>query len=296
MTRQYGWIHNPKAVEATLRRLPMPIMRDAAPHLADSGKGKIALLHKAVVQVVGKFPAYAPQGIGDCVSHGWRTKIDVLKCVEITMGEREQWMAETATEPIYGGSRVQIGGGKIRGDGSIGAWAAEWVTKFGVLSRLVYGNVDLTQYSGSLARSMGRKGCPADLLSVAKEHPVKTASLVTTYEDARDAIANGYPVTVCSNRGFASTRDSEGFAKPRGTWAHCMAFIAVDDAYKRPGLLCINSWPLSWISGPTRHDQPAGSFWVDADVANKMLAAEDSFSASGFVGYPSRDLPDYTEI
>ena len=38
-------------------------------------------------------------------------------------------------EVIYGGSRVEIGGGRIRGDGSIGAWAARWVRDYGVVPR-----------------------------------------------------------------------------------------------------------------------------------------------------------------
>lgn len=290
-----GWVNDPAEVTAVLARLPMPIFGVSSEDVTGSGKGKVALLYKAVEKVVGKFPDYVPQAIGDCVSFGFRTCIDVLKCVEIVTGEREEWKAETATEPIYGGSRVEIGGGRLRGDGSVGAWAAEWVSKYGVLLRQVYDGVDLTEYSGSRAKDWGRRGCPDELEGVAREHPVETVSMVTTYEDARDAIANGYPVAVCSNQGFTSTRDNEGFAKARGSWAHCMAFIAVDDAHRRPGLLCMNSWGQTWISGPTRHDQPAGSFWVDAEVCDDMLSGEDSFALSSFVGFPSRPL-DYVLI
>ena len=282
-----GWVNDPEAVAAVLDTLPMPIMRDAAKNLADSGKGKRQLLYLAVTKVVGTFPPYVAQAIGDCVSHGYRTCVDVVKCVEIDRGEAEEWKAETATEPIYGGSRVQVGGGRIFGDGSVGAWAADWVSKYGVVARGKYGSIDLTQYSGSVAKAYGRSGCPEALVTVAKEHPIKTVSQVSTYEEARDAIYNGYPVAVCSNRGFRMSRDSEGFASPSGSWGHCMAFIGMDDEYKRPGLLCQNSWGQTWIDGPKRHDQPDGSFWVDATVANKMLAAGDSFALSQFEGYPS---------
>lgn len=290
MSELFGWHNDPKEVEMVLGTLDHPIFGAAAEEIQDSGAGKVALLHKAVENVVGHFPNYVAQEIGDCVSHGFRSCVDVLRCVEIAGGDRELWIAETATEPIYGGSRVEIGGGRLRGDGSVGAWAAKWVSQYGILLRKEYGSADLSVYSGSRAKEWGRKGCPDELEAEAKQHPVKTVSLVTTYEEARDAIANGYPVAVCSMQGFASTRDSEGFAKARGSWAHCMAFIAADDAHKRPGLLCLNSWGPSWITGPTRHGQPAGSFWVDADVCDRMLDDEDSFALSSFVGFPSRKL------
>ena len=67
-----------------------------------------------------------------------------------------------------------------------------------------------------------------------------------------------------------------------------MAFVGMDDEFKRPGLLCVNSWPVNWISGPKRHEQPDGSFWVDAEVADSMLRQNDSFALSGFEGYPSQ--------
>jgi len=285
-----GWVYDPKEVDAIVSALPMPTFAAACPMIG-SGKGKTALLYQAVSYVAGRFPNYVAQEIGDCVSHGYRTCIDVLKCVQIALaGDHSLWTAETATEPIYGGSRVEVGGGKIRGDGSVGAWAARWITMWGVLARMPYGTIDLTLYSGSRAKQWGRTGVPDELEPIAKEHPVQTVSLVQTYEEARDAIANGYPVAVCSNQGFTMTRDSEGFANPRGSWGHCMAFIAVDDGYRRPGLLCQNSWGSDWITGPKRNDQPDGSFWVDAEVADRMLGGGDSFALSQFVGYPSQDL------
>ena len=59
----------------------------------------------------------------------------------------------------------------------------------------------------------------------------------------------------------------------------------------RPGLLCLNSWGPSAQSGPKfPEDQPDGSFWVEADVATRMLSGKDSFAVSGIEGFPFRDL------
>lgn len=292
MTQLFGWHPNARWTEEIVATLPHPVFGLAADHLKDSGKGKVVLLHKSVEKVTKKPFPVNHQTIGDCVSHGWALGVDVLKCVQIDLEQQPQeWNNLTATEVIYAGSRVEIGGGRLgNGDGSLGAWAAKWVTEYGVIARGVYGSIDLSTYDGNRAKKWGARGAgvPDDLEPIAKQFPVRTVSLVTTYEQARDSIANGYPVPVCSMQGFSSTRDSEGFAKPQGQWAHCMLFMAVDDSHRRPGLLCMNSWGPNWISGPTRHDQPPGSFWVDADVCNRMLRGQDSFAISNFAGYPAR--------
>lgn len=291
-----GWVADPAAVAATLATMPRPVMSAERASIAGTGKGKKALLHLAVKAIMGSFDCFqTAQEIGDCVSHGFGHAVITLACTEIQQGQAEKWAWQIVTEALYGLSRVEIGGGRLWGDGSVGAWAAKALTDFGVIVRGEYPGHDLRTYSGSRARKWGRGGLPDALEAIAREHPVKTASLVESYEDARDAIANGYPVAVCSGYGFTSTRDDEGFCRRRGSWAHCMAFIAMDDEHKRPGLLCQNSWGPNWVSGPKRHDQPDGSFWVDADVADRMLGAGDSFALSGFDGFPAQTL-DYTLV
>lgn len=231
--------------------------------------------------------------ISNCVSQGAAYAVDAVKAVDIYIKkEFEEWVAETATEDIYAGSRVQIGGGRIRGDGSVGAWAAKYVNKYGALPRKKYGNVDLRKYSGSKARDWGRgsKGVPSSILKIAKEHPIQVVSRVDTYEQCRDLIANGYAVTIASMQGFSSTRDEDGFAKPKGSWAHQMCILGVDDAHKRPGVLVQNSWG-AWNGGPKRNNQPTGSFWVDADVIEKKIFKQnDSWAYSSYVGFQPQKL------
>ena len=290
----FGWEYNPREVEAFVAELERPIFGVSCYDIKDSGKGKIVLLHKYVEQAAGQFPVRR-QTIGDCVSHGWACAIDCIKAVEIALfGEAERWTGITATEPIYGSSRVEIGGGRLSGDGSYGGWAAKAVSRYGTVVRDKFGSIDLRRYSGQRARSWGRSGVPDELEPKMREHKANTVSMVRSYEEARDAIANGYPVPVCSMQGFSSKRDRDGFARPSGSWAHCMCFIAVDDKHGRPGLLCNNSWGPNWISGPKRHGQPDGSFWVDADVCDRMLGRNpDSYAVSNFDGYPSQELDHF---
>jgi hypothetical protein len=292
----FGWIPQPAESERIMGMQPIPTMAEAS-WLKDAGRGKVVLLHKAFTSAGIPFPVRR-QTIGDCVSQGWACAVDCLVAVQITKGERIRWTAECATEPIYAGSRVEISKGRLgRRDGSFGSAAAEFVKTFGAVPRGRYGDIDLTTYDGQRARAWGmpKAGVPDALEPKLREHPVQAFTLVQTYEQARDAIASGYPVPVASNQGFAMRRDEKGFARPKGNWGHQMCFIGVDDADARPGLLCMNSWGPDWIDGPTRHDQPPGSFWVDADVAERMLRQDDSHAASGYVGMPANNLPDFSQ-
>lgn len=289
----FGWKDDPKAVDAFLSKAQHPLFAVAASPIRGSGKGKVQLLHKVVTQVLDEYPINT-QEIGDCVGHGWGGVCDVLRCVRIhTLGMNESFTAPVSTEAIYGGSRVEIGGGRLRGDGSVGAWAAEAVMKYGLLLRQKYtvGNqtIDLSGYSGERAKLFGQKGIPDALEPIARQNLVKTASLVTSYEDARDAIYNMHPVVVCSNQGFTNTRDSQGFARAQGSWPHCMYFVAMQDT-SRAGLLCVNSWGKTWISGPKAHEQPEGSFWVDADVVDRMLRQNDSYAISDLDGFRAKPM------
>ena len=239
--------------------------------------------------------------VHNCVSQAWGLSVDILDAIQISRGKGE-WIAKAATEVIYAGGRVEVGDGRIRGDGMHGSLAGNWCKDYGILLRKPYldGKYDFSEYSGSKARKWAHKcrtctpwggGVPDELEPLAKEHPVKTITLVTSWEQARDALYNGYPIAVCSSYGFDSDRDSQGFAEHNTIWYHSMALAGMDDTNKRPGGLFINSWG-DWIKGPTRLDQPSGSFWVDAGVIDEMLKQEDSFALSNYIGYPRQKL-DY---
>jgi len=287
----FGWKPNPKAVDEILSQLAHPLFGPAASDIKDNGKGKIALLYEFIVKAIGSYNVRSQQ-IGDCVSMGAARAIDILRATQAVNTEG-RWIAETCTEAIYALSRVEVGGGRLgRGDGSYGAWAAKAVKDHGTLIRIKYDSHDLTKYSGDRARSWGmpRAGLPDVLEPTARQYPVRTVSLVTTWEQLRDAIASGYPVTIASNRGFNTKRDKDGFLKPSGSWAHQMCVVGIDDT-KRPGACICNSWGRHWVEGPKAHNQPDGTFWCDADVMEKdILRQEDSWAFSEYQGFPPKKL------
>ena len=294
-----GYVPHPAETARFLASLDKPTLRDQNPALVQAETKRDTFLYRALLKTYrekyGRDWQVGAQGIGDCVSWGFAHCVDVHLAVLYQIGEVNDWQP-AATEAIYGGSRVEARGREFAGwsDGSYGAAAAKWLHDWGVLFRRRYPEADLTEYSSSRAKQWGAYGCGGRgdngrLDARAKKHPVRTVALVTSFREAAAAIQSGYPVAVCSGQGFAPRRDSDGFAAPRGSWAHCMAFIAV--RYDRPGLLCLNSWGPRWISGPKYPaDQPDGSFWVDAKVADRMLAGRDSFAVSGVDGFPRRQL------
>ena len=288
-----GWVDSPKDVEQSMSSLPFPVFSDVHGAIKGDGKGKIMLLHKIVEQVAGYYPI-RHQLESDCVSHGSAGAVDVIKSVDIFIKKDfEEWVSETATEDIYSGSRNIIGKGRLgNGGGSLGIWAAKYVNEYGALTRKKYGNIDLSKYNVDRVRQWAGPGfiLPKEILEEAKKHPVLTVSQVRTWEEVRDLIFNGYAVTIASNQGFSSTRDKDGFAKPEGSWPHQMVLVSMDDEYKRPGALCCNSWGV-WNSGPKRHGQPDGSFWIDAEeLENRILRTGDCWAYSGYEGFKPNKL------
>lgn len=294
-----GWVDDLEARKQFVKKHRYPFLSQHNDQIKGTGKGKKVFLWKLYEQVTGGplVPHY--QTIGDCVSHAFGLGVDVLTAVRMLMFLMpERWVAKSATEIIYAGSRVEAGGGKVMGDGSTGAWAAEFIRSWGVLLRQAYlnGEYDFTEYSGSKARELGRRGngVPDELEPLCKLHPVKTCSIVQSWEECRDAVANGYPVAMCSNLGFNTKRDKDGFLRrSRRPWYHAMVILGIDDEYRRPGALIQNSWGTHWVSGPTRHGQPEGSFWCDANTIDSAMRQGDSIALSGYVGYPRVDIPDY---
>lgn len=284
-----GWIHDPSEVDRQLATLPHPLFMDAAPRLSGSGTNKTTLLYKAFKDANnGAYIPYPAQTIGDCVSHGFGHGIDLLAAVQITIGRQNDLLKQTATEAIYGMARVDVGGQRGSfSDGAVGAWAAKAVTTIGTVSREVVG-----PYDGARARNWGGRGVPKVIEDQAAQHKVKTVSLVATYEELEDALANGYPVPVCSNQGFTLQRDGDGFCRPKGTWGHCMLIVGVR-AGNRPGACIFQSWGPDMPTGPLALDQPPNSFWADRDVVAAMLAMQDSWAISQFQGYPRQVVPDH---
>ncbi|VTR97826.1 C1 family peptidase [Tuwongella immobilis] len=290
----FGWVADPEAVAKVVAGLPQRSFRETPAYQQPVAGPEDVFLWDACRTVTGELlPARDQGSVGSCVAFGTVAAIEHLQCVQIARlrgdGLPSPRYRDLSTEVVYAGSRVEIGGGQLTGDGSIGAWAARWVQEFGVVPRDRFGDLDLTAYREDRCRLWGRQGVPEPLKAQARLHPVQTVIPVKSWAECRQAIRNGYPIAICSMQGFSAQRDAQGFAKPQGTWPHCMALVGV--RADRPGGFILNSWGERYHRGPlgAGNPSPAG-FWADAEIIDKMLRQGDSWAFSDVVGFPARQL------
>lgn len=267
-----------------------PTLAQAAPRLLASLPGagsEPILLHLAWRQILGKFPPYPAQQIGDCVSFGHAHANDLLQCIEIAAGEASEYR-ETDTEFIYATSR-EVAGILGRGDGSYGSAAIKAMKQIGIVSREMLGPDG--PYSGSRAKSWGRTGAPDAVKQKAGPYRLGAAALVQTWDELVAALQNGYPVTICTARGFNMTRDAQGFCRMQGRWGHCMFVAAV--RFDREGALVIQSWGPNTPSGPLAMDQPDFSFWAERAAITAILQEGDSWAISKSPEFVARPIPTW---
>lgn len=304
-----GWVDDPVAVADAMTAIEakqkMPavygaIARDAMAE-ADTDKAVFMFEYERKVRKQLK-PSWDQGRIGTCVPHGTLRAIQDEMYYQVATGSREQIPDEDPDiATAYGGMRVQIGKGRIRGEGGIVAWQMQWAQEYGVIFKKKYlnGKYDLTQYSESLCRQYGQRGCPKDLEPEAKLHPVETVAKVANAAEIWSALGNSYAVAVGSNVGYETPRGGipkDGIFKPNGTWGHCMYFRG---RFMHPSkgkcVVVQNSWD-NYLGARIKvqtvdHGEvelPEGCFAILLSDAGRMASQGDCFACSGVKGFPKR--------
>lgn len=295
-----GWHKDDGAVKAVKETLRFKVFGDTPAGQAAADLPDHVYLWEAYHTLFARGPPDKDQSsIGSCVSFGTNYAVATTLAVQIVQakGDADQFK-DPAEEVTYGGSRVQIGKGKLgRGDGSVGAWAAQFVQKWGIVARGKYTSYDLSTYSVSTCRTLGNAGVPADLQKVAKEHSIKDITSVNSWASAKASLASGYAIAICSDQGFSMQRDKDGICRPSGSWAHCMALIGYATINGKEYGRIQNSWGPNAHTGPLGPgDPPAGGFYADSAVVGRMLAQGDSWAFSSVATWPSRKLNWFVQI
>ncbi len=280
-TRHGGWIDDP--ARHALARTFAPPLAQAAPQLM--GADQDVFLYRAWKDVLGDYPHYVAQQIGDCTSFGSGHAIDLLQCVEIHLGHQPIGYLETCTEAIYGMGREianMLGGG----DGCYGVAVAKALVEMGAVPRKLVGD-----YSGRRAKEWGGRGVPDEIKKAAAQFKLGSAALVTTCDELDAALANLYPAAGGFGQGFTMHRDADGVCQQSGRWGHeqCCAGRRRRNG-KRQYLLC-QSWGDNVPDGPLTDDQPNFSFWIEEAAMADILGQRDFLAFSKFPGFEKRPIP-----
>jgi hypothetical protein len=233
-------------------------LRTGAPDLFSEALPKQSLLWKFMYAASeksgrGKYKIIN-QEIGDCVSHAYARAVECALAVEYMQGSATDWWP-VSPESVYAG-RIDTGDASWS-DGWYGSSASKAVRDYGVLFKRKYegeGNgLDLTIYSGQRAKQMGARGLPKWIYAERKKHLVREVALVTSVSEAKAALANGYPIAICSNVGFEpvpTRRDQNGVATANGSWSHAKCICGYYEIEGRRGVETIyvdfNSWGPNW--------------------------------------------------
>lgn len=244
---------------------------------------------------------------GFCVGFG-NAKMATLSLAMMAHAGEITWPgADVAIEPVYGGSRYEIGGLKHGsniargGDGGVGSWAAEWLLEYGILLMQKYDGIDLSQYSLTRCDEYGRRGVPDTIEDDAKLHPIKAMSRLDTGDQIWKMIGQLYPIVHCSNQGFTMDRDKLGCIYPRGSWAHCWGYSGRFTQKGKKKVRGDNSWdgdesgngymgPPIVVEGDNGPIHLNGNqALIDLEVAERMAqSGRETYSMAGAKGFTLR--------
>lgn len=235
-----------------------------------------------------------PQQTEDCVSWGGGHALQVREWVS----SRGANAPEPSTEFLYGLARVVVGKHKPP-CGQGGAYPTDLVQGLEH-----YGYLTLTEigrpYSGHGADTMGCRGPTPALMAKAKVRAGVSAYPIRSIDEWRDAICNGYPVTVGIPWSPGGTRVVDG----RQTIAfdghdlggHQICSIGYDGSNGRPYWFLYNSHGAQWPEGaPPKQGEPAGGCWVNAKWAQWIVTNGELWAISDIPGFEPAEL-DWSEF
>lgn len=257
----------------------------------DNTSKRVVMWDAAKIVNGGKHLPTLRQEIGDCVGFGAANALRYLQAVHIVLyGDRIEWKEPFVPYHYAMGRNLpNAGNSRIRGpDGSLGSWQAIGLKEGGWIAADTPG---LPAYSAAVARQWAVRLPQPEFIAIGKQHLVKTASRLRTAAEIRDAICNGYPVTIASDWGGKMrppTIDGRLVNTKSDTWQHQMCVIGYDGTGAVKYWYVLNSW------GPSAHGTPPddavpGGFWIPERDMEYIAKTGECYAISDVVGYPSRD-------
>lgn len=298
---------------------------------AEDGKGKLSLLHPAVVEAYGFESLTKPgQKTGDCVSMAGRDVCLYTVCLEWLAGVPDEVTGRLEGLPkvsdlarrngVFGNEGIYKNRGH-NGQGMSCSQGIKWVmTTGGIYVRQNFPEANLEAYNVSFETS-GKQGSPAWLNKIANEHVIRSVTRPQGEEASRDFISRGKPLWACSGLGWSGSRDANGYARQQGGWSHSWHVVGYDDReeiiqkYGFPLALLGHRWAI-WNSGGRAIYKSAAlvpaekrELWKSLGLTDangdilipegywwadaRLLRKADLTATSGAAGWDTNTLPDY---
>ena len=264
---QFGWIrphYTEKEFLGLIAQFDVPELEFKA-----DVSGQYFCAWEAAKEVTGDFLVTYQQQVGDCVGNGEAQGLNYQQCVEIMLGDWEEFHYIHPSFS-YGMSRL-VAGFRFSGDGSSASAAIVAAQKYGHLM------LESIPYSGELSRRWGeRPGPPKQYRDLAAPQLMGNARRVKSYEQFRDAMIGAKCCgMIASTAGFQrklQDRNGKSWFVGYDYWPHNMALIGCDD--RDGSVQYLQSW------GPDYHGPqlfgPNGSAWLEAERFDKIVRKPDT--------------------
>jgi Papain family cysteine protease. len=297
-TWQFGYVPNPSATHEFVRSLgPDPIEFDALKLAQEPLREEEHQLYRNEIRCLQASPELARRylsggrknapnqgSVGSCTGFGTAGVLNIAFAKFCVDNRIEHFYRPVSESAAYAIGREE--GGILGGsDGGFGAACAKSTKTMGMLRKVPYPLKDLTEYTETDARELGRYGVGKySLKPDALKMLAGTVVAVRSAAEAKVVIRNGMGINVCSMQAFRTTRNKDGICEADNTkrWAHSMTVVGyrtvnIDGKYQT--LFRIqNSWGNGSPTGPMVGDMGYGMFDIREEVMDKMLAQGDSFA------------------
>jgi hypothetical protein len=254
------------------------------PKLKGKWDGKTEINHyAAVVKVLGdkSEDLIQHQPRGTCGGRAGAITGDFVQCIMIAAGKSAKFTRVSHAAVYYAARKLyNMLEGDWRDDDEDGVAhgsVPEALTKVtGFVGRDESGD---TKWYGAgsddLACKLGAGMLPElgkKIITLGSDNLIKDWAVVTSAEEAADALASGAFILGSDSQGFTMSRDSNGFCNPRGTWHHYHARPGIKKAKNgRWGFPYWQSWGKELPGGTKLEDYPGNCFLVDWDVQDRLF-------------------------
>lgn len=279
-----GWVESPKDVDAiTVAMGGNSVMFDASPFHGYAAeqirKGSTGVFpHLAERELFGSFLPSFMQYRGTCVGQATARAIQDSYFYSVRTRGLVGRLTQVAVAPLYGFGRIDIGKGRIKGDGCVGAWAIYGAVKIGPVARKKIGQYDLSKQNGdeTYAVAWGNNGVPQEVKQAVEGELV--AYRCKSADDIADAAWAGFGLQFCGRYTYSS-KDANGIARLNKPSNHCTE--ALGACLSVGGNILIGgqqSWGDKTPAGPNVLTYKGGK--VDMRPGQSFVPVEDYYNVA----------------